>query len=232
METLKIGSTLCRVVRSKRRTVAMRGSDDGVPEILAPQRVSLRELVRICTPYEARLVEMARKSLEIASARQAFTLGYGSRVRFLGGEREVRAGARGRVGYDDEAFYIPPMLDAPDIRDAVVAVYKLAAKNYIPERVSTISQKMGLTPSAVKINSAKSHWATCSHLSSLNFTWYCIMAHPEAIDYIIIHELCHMRHFNHSPEFWAEVEKYCPDYKTHKSHLRSLWREISREGWQ
>lgn len=210
----------------------MRGSDDGVPEILAPQRVSQGELVRICMPYEARLVEMARKRLEAKAARDTFALGYGSRVRLLGGEREVRVGECGRIYYDGEAFYIPPSLDASGIRDAVVAGYKLFAKEYIPRRVRVISARMRLIPSSVKVNSAKSHWATCSGRSSLNFTWYCVMAFPEALDYIIIHELCHMRYFNHSPEFWAEVEKYCPDYKTNKAYLRSLWRDISRENWE
>lgn len=232
METIRLGDITCSVKRSSRRTVGMRIGKDGAPEILAPKYASVDELLRICAPYEEKLLEMSRKQTQINAEREAFTLSYGSRVRVLGGEREIREGRRGFVGYDDEAFNLPPSLDDEQIRSFVVRIYKLLAKNYLTARVDEISQNMGLSVGAVRINSAKTHWASCSKKSSLNFSWYCIMAEPEAVDYIIVHELCHMREFNHSPRFWAEVEKYCPDYKRHKAYLKGLWQEIMRERWE
>jgi len=56
-----------------------------------------------------------------------------------------------------------------------------------------------------------------------------MMADPKAVDYIIIHELCHMYEFNHSPSFWELVERFCPDYKAHKAYLKKLWSDIERE---
>lgn len=232
METIKLGDVVCFVKRSNRRTVGMRIGKDGTPEILAPKYASAGELLRLCAPYEEKLLEMSQKQMEINEEREAFTLSYGSYVRVLGGEREIREGRRGVVSYDDEAFYMPPGLTAEQIRVAALKLYKLLAKNYITERALHLAATMGLSVSAVKINSAKTHWATCSKKSSLNFSWYCIMAEPAAVDYIIVHELCHMREFNHSPRFWAEVEKYCPDYKRHKAYLKRLWQEIMRERWE
>ncbi|MGN1128207.1 MAG: M48 family metallopeptidase, partial [Candidatus Flemingiibacterium sp.] len=75
------------------------------------------------------------------------------------------------------------------------------------------------------------HWATCSAKGGLNFTWFTVMAEPAAIDYIIIHELCHMTELNHSPRFWKLVAERCPDYKDKKKYLDSLWREILSENW-
>ena len=232
METIKLGNVICTLKRSNRRTVGMRIGKDGMPEILAPKYASVSELVRLCAPYEEKLLEMSQKQIQINEEREAFTLCCGSRVRVLGGEREIREGRRGFISYDDEAFNVPPNLTEEQLRAAVVKLYRLIAKNYLTERALYLAHTMGLSVSAVKINSAKTHWATCSKKSSLNFSWYCIMAEPEAIDYIIVHELCHMREFNHSPRFWAEVEKYCPDYKRHKAYLKGMWQEIMRERWE
>ncbi len=232
METIKLGDALCTVKRSNRRTVGMRVAKDGTPEILAPKYASTGELIRLCAPYEEKLIKMSKKQIEINAEREAFSLSYGSRVRVLGGEREIRVGKRGFISYDDEAFNVPPNLTGEQIRIAVLKLYKLLAKNYLAERALHLANTMGLSVSAVKINSAKTHWATCSKKSSFNFSWYTVMAEPAAVDYIIIHELCHMREFNHSTRFWTEVEKYCPDYKQHKAYLKRLWQEIMRERWE
>ncbi len=232
METIKLGDIVCTVKRSSRRTVGIRIGKDGTPEILAPKYAGADELVRLCAPYEEKLIKMSQKQTLINAQREAFTLSYGSRVRVLGGEREIREGRRGFVSCDDEAFNVPPGLTAEQLRVATLKLYKLLAKNYLTDRALQLADTMGLCVSAVKINSAKTHWATCSKKSSLNFSWYTVMAEPEAVDYIIIHELCHMREFNHSPRFWAEVEKYCPDYKRHKTYLKGLWKEIMCERWE
>lgn len=231
METIRLENIVCAVKRSNRRTVGMRVGKDGMPEILAPKLASARELVRVCTPYAKKLSEMSRKQLEVNAEREAFTLDYGSEICVLGKKWETREGRKGVVSYDEGVFNVPPNLTPEQIRAAVIKLYKLIAKNYITEQVYIIANTMGATVSAVKINSAKTHWATCSKKSSLNFSWYTVMAAPEAIDYIIVHELCHIYEFNHSPKFWARVEKYCPDYKKHKAYLKSLWREIMRQNW-
>lgn len=83
----------------------------------------------------------------------------------------------------------------------------------IPPRVKYYAEKMELFPSAVKISSAVSRFGSCSGKNSLNFS-YLLMRYPEeAIDYVIVHELAHIRHKNHGKEFYALIAKYLPDYK-------------------
>ncbi len=229
METIKIGELVCEVVRSSRRTVGMRVSEDGAVQILSPRRLSPAKLAAICAPYEKKLLQMREKKRALNEQRQSFSLSYGSLVRFLGKRREIRSCAAEGALYDSDALYIKAANTA--IKAAVICAYKRAAEEYIPQRVADIAPKMGLSPLRVRINSAKTHFASCSKKSSLNFSWYCMMASPEALDYIIVHELCHIRHFNHSAKFWAEVEKYCPDYKKYKLELKSLSRELSAEDW-
>ena len=232
METIDIGGFVFFVRRSARRSVCIRVLDDGTPQILAPLRISDAELRRIVLPYRDRMAVDSDNRRQAYEASCAFSLSYGDSVRFLGGVREICRGENGRISYDENAFYIPPELEGDDIRDAVIAVYKLAAKNYLTDRVDTLSMVTGCVVKAVKINSATSHWASCSKRDTLNFSWFCIMAEADAVDYIIIHELCHMYEFNHSPRFWELVGQYCPDYKKHRAYLRSLWKDIASEKWK
>lgn len=232
MEKIKVGELEFSVVRSKRRTVCMRVQKDGTPQILAPFGIGEKELRRIAEPYTERITREIECNLELSESRRAFRLTYGDAVRFLGGERIICRGEDSHIGYDEKYFYIPDELSDDEIKAAVIAVYKLAAKNYLPLRVNAVAPLMGCDVKAIKINSATSHWASCSKRDTLNFSWYCVMAKPETVDYIIIHELSHMYEFNHSQRFWTIVERYCPDYKSHKKYLRELWRCIAKENWK
>ena len=231
METLEIGKVVCRVTRRDRRSVCFRVTKDGVPEILAPKRMALYKIKELMLPYRERIEAECERQRDMILSREAFSLDYGSRVRFFGAEREIRAGDVHRMFIDNEAVYLPAMLSREEIRTSTVELYKKYAVEYISQRVSELAALMELSPSAVKINSATSHWASCSRRGSLNFSWFCIMASSEAIDYIVVHELCHMREFNHSKRFWENVAVYCPDYKRHRAYLKELWREILSENW-
>ena len=94
------------------------------------------------------------------------------------------------------------------------------AKEYIPKRVEYYSKVMGVTPAAVKINSAKTRFGSCSAKNSLNFSLYLMLYDKAAIDYVVVHELCHITVKNHSAEFYRLVEKYMPDYKLRKKLLK------------
>ncbi len=230
METVRLGEVLCTVKRSSRRSVCVRVRDDGTAEVLAPNRLPCDEIERLLSEYAPKLAVECEKHRMIAACRDAFTLDYGSEVRYLG-EKRVIHGAGEQV-CADEVFCIDDGLAADEIHCAVTDIYKREAKKYIPERVRIIAERMGLSPTAVKINCAVTRWASCSRKNSLNFSWYCMMASRETLDYIIIHELCHMREFNHSKKFWAEIERYSPEYKAHRTYLRELSRQIKYEKWE
>ncbi|MFR1518171.1 MAG: M48 family metallopeptidase [Clostridia bacterium] len=106
------------------------------------------------------------------------------------------------------------------LSEAEISALKEQAGAYIPPRVKFFSELMGLFPSAVKISSAHTRLGSCSAKNSLNFS-YRLMRYPqETIDYVIVHELAHIRHHNHGKEFYALVEKYLPDYKERAAILK------------
>ena len=97
---------------------------------------------------------------------------------------------------------------------------KEEAKNIIFDRIAYYAEKYGFKYSKLRLSSAKTRWGSCSSNGTISINWNLIFAPTRITDYVIIHELCHTRHHNHSKRFWDEVEKYVPDYKTRLKWLK------------
>ena len=95
----------------------------------------------------------------------------------------------------------------------------LAAED-IPRRVAYYSAQMGLVPTSVRITGAQKRFGSCSGKNGLCFSWRLMQYPPEAIDYVVVHELAHIRHHNHSAAFHALVAQYLPDHRERRALLR------------
>ena len=100
------------------------------------------------------------------------------------------------------------------------------ARSIIPSKVLYHSDKIGVRFARVSIRDQKTRWGSCSHLGNLNFNWRLIMAPEPVLDYVIIHELCHLKCMSHSKSFWNVVAKYCPDWKEKRRWLHKHSREL------
>ncbi len=113
--------------------------------------------------------------------------------------------------------------DASDVgsrRQAVEAYYRALAVNYLPARVCELAAIHGFQFARVRVKNQKTRWGSCSSKGNINLNLRLMMAPEPAIDYVIVHELCHLRVLNHSPAFWALVEHCFPDYR----HWRDWFR--------
>lgn len=97
---------------------------------------------------------------------------------------------------------------------------KARAKEFIPKRVEYYSAQIGVSPARVSINSARTRFGSCSSKNTLNFSCRLMQYDERAIDYVVVHELAHIIHHNHSRSFWALVGKHMPDYKERKKLLK------------
>jgi predicted metal-dependent hydrolase len=98
--------------------------------------------------------------------------------------------------------------------------YKEEARVRIEERVKQYHSFVNKEITSIKIKNQKKRWGSCSSLGNLNFNWRIVMMRDEVFDYIIVHELCHLLHMNHSKEYWKSVEQIIPYYKESENWLK------------
>ena len=108
----------------------------------------------------------------------------------------------------------------PPLTEDEIAALRQKARDILPGRVAHYAERMGVAPTGVKITGAKTRFGSCSAKNSLCFSLY-LMAYPDAaVDYVVVHELAHIRHKNHSPAFYAEVARVMPDYRERRKLLK------------
>ena len=107
------------------------------------------------------------------------------------------------------------------VRRAVVAWYRRSALAHLAHRAFFYSRLAGLVPPRVMLSSANSRWGSCNSRREVRLAWRLVKARPALVDYVVCHELAHLRHMNHSRDFWAEVGRLCPDYGRLRDELEA-----------
>ena len=105
------------------------------------------------------------------------------------------------------------------------ACLRAAAKEYLPARTEYYARIMGLSPQGVRITSARTRFGSCNAKNHICYSWRLMMYPPEAIDYVVVHELAHIPHKNHGREFYACIAEILPDYKKRRALLRGPVKE-------
>ena len=108
----------------------------------------------------------------------------------------------------------------PPLSEREIAALRQRAREVLPGKVAHYAAIMGVTPASVKITSARTRFGSCSGKNRLSFSLYLMVYPPDAIEYVVVHELAHIRHHDHSPAFYREVETYLPDWKRRRDLLR------------
>lgn len=115
----------------------------------------------------------------------------------------------------------PTVTKAPSHSAREIAVYKRQALILIKNRISILNKSYGFAFAAISVRNQKSRWGSCSRKGNLSFNYRIALLPSDYADYVIAHELCHLQEFNHSPRFWALVERTIPDYRRLRKDLRS-----------
>ncbi|MDQ1278206.1 MAG: hypothetical protein QG555_1248 [Thermodesulfobacteriota bacterium] len=125
-----------------------------------------------------------------------------------------------QLNFDGSRFILSPAAAAAG-KESLRTWYRQAAASLLPDRVRAYEGIMDCNSHAVRISAARSRWGSCSADNRLAFSWRLMMAPLSVIDYVVVHELAHVREKNHSPRFWSLVGETCPDYKDRRRWLRS-----------
>ena len=105
-------------------------------------------------------------------------------------------------------------------KKAFEAFYREKGTIRLHQRMNYFAPKVGVQPTGLKVKDLGFRWASCTKNNTLHFHWKCMMAPPTIIDYMVVHELCHIHHRNHTDLFWNEVDKVMPDYLERKIWLK------------
>lgn len=121
------------------------------------------------------------------------------------------------------------ILLAAAVKKHIEKYFKQQAEEIIPLKVTAYSQFTSLIPTSIKIRQYRSRWGSCNNRGELSFNYLLMMLPTYVIDYVIVHELCHLQHLNHSKEFWKIVAKHFPQYAKAKQWIKMnqsalLWR--------
>lgn len=131
-----------------------------------------------------------------------------------------------KVQHDRLLVYLPPGFTLSDtavqqqIKDTIVTILRKEAKKYLPKRLSYIAKRYDFHYDRIRFSHSSGRWGSCSSKGTISLNIALMRLPDDLIDYVLIHELCHTRHMNHSPQFWREVEHYDPQYRTHKQLLK------------
>jgi len=215
MENVKIE----QIIRSKRKTIALEVTDRATLIVKVPYLVSNKTIDETIQRH----IRWIRKRISNVKNAEKF-----SEKEFVSGESFLYLGRTYRLFLVkeqkealkfDNGFYLS-WNQKPFARDVFILWYKNAARNLILERIYYYSNLTGIKYNNVKITSARKRWGSCSREGNLSFTYRLIMAPISVIDYVVVHELCHIEVHNHSKAFWEKVKVIIPEYKKQKEWLK------------
>ena len=168
--------------------------------------------------------EKARRSRELANGRN---LGHGDTIRFRGLPCVLQVESdwgRPVLSFADQRLFIA---DAEmDLKKPLKAHLRSLAQSEFRKRVGVLADELGLTFNRVTVRDQRTRWGSCSANRTISLNWRLVLAPFEARDYVITHELIHLRHFNHSSRFWRAVEEACPNYRKHERWLDEHQEEL------
>ena len=227
------GGRLYALARTRRRTVGLYVRPDGCVEVRAPLRLDRHRAEAFVDQKAAWLDRQIAAALAAAGEKAAFAVEPGCELLWLGEAYPavLRPDEKGRAAFDGHTFYLP-YPDAARNRPAVAALYRGMAPAYLKARAAYFAGEMGLAPKSVKVTGAKARWGSCSGKNALCFAWRLALTPPACVDYVAVHELCHMKEHNHSPAFWREVAAQLPDYASRRALLAEFGRRIALQDWE
>jgi|WetSurMetagenome_2_1015567.scaffolds.fasta_scaffold06862_4 predicted metal-dependent hydrolase len=145
----------------------------------------------------------------------------------------VKASAGNRAAVEwhrDHVLVQMPAQGEPWISEILEASYRDRAREIFSRRVQTLSGELDVRPKRIEIRDQKTRWGACAPSGTVTFNWRLVLAPPAVLDYVVAHELCHLRHANHGRRFWDLLSTVCPQFMAHRHWLRengALLRSLS-----
>ncbi len=213
---------------ARRKTLSLCVYPDNRVVVAAPEKLSQREILSFVEKKSG----WVRKRLTLNREKQkklpAREFNPGEKLLYLGAEHTLEVCERRSAGVACERGKIivsirpgiPSTVRGPFIRRQLVTWYANMALKKIEERVTHYMSIIGVKPRSVRIKALRSRWGSCSTRGGVNFAWNIILAPEPVLDYLVIHELCHLVRHDHSAEYWKLVASFIPEHLERRKWLR------------
>ena len=220
------------VVRSRRRTAALHIVGNEL-QVRVPQQVRDDRIIEILQTKRSWISKKVAQLKEVQTPKPKEFVS-GEAFLFLGQNYRLKIQEGHQVGVELLDGYLLTTVRTSDtgeqrkekIQKYLQYWYRSRARERLLEKVERYSKLIGVSSKGLRLGSFKSKWGSCDSRSKLAFNWNLIKAPHAVIDYVVIHELCHIIQPNHSKLFWQEVEKYDPAYKEHRAWLKQHASEL------
>ena len=205
-----------RIINSlRRKRISFRFAPDGVLEVLAPPNTSELYIRQSIIRHQQQLERLWDRT----PRRKIPDFSEGGQFLLLGAPYPLHL--TNRLLIFDNAFMVPADT-TENIRQNIIKLYHKLAASIIRERVALWENICGTHPAKLRISSADTRWGSCSSNRTISFSWKLIQCPLTSVDYVIVHELTHLKEMSHSPRFWAMVAQAMPEFKTRMEELKSF----------
>ncbi len=215
------------VVHRKRKTLSIEVEAPGYITVIAPEGAAEEKILKTVKSkskwivqklFEIREMEYRRNNKQYVNGESFIYMGRNYSLQIVLDENITLAEAKLIRG---KLYVYTHSNDEEVVRRAIENWYKDKAKEKIQERIKYYQHYFDIKPVRVKVKEQKKRWGSCTANKELLFNWKCIMAPSPVLDYIVVHEMCHLAYMNHSKEFWQMVKRVLPDYESRKAWLRN-----------
>jgi len=223
--TIALGDRIVPYIlrRAKRRTIGLSIDHRGL-RVGAPRRTALAEVEALIYRH-AEWVTQKLDEWRTRRRPEPFKISHGMSLPLLGQNLEIRLalGANRALWNEQASPVLNLLLRAPaDAERVLEKALREKARQLFSERLAHYAAAMRLNVPTLTLSAARTRWGSCSLKSGIRLNWRLIHFPLAVLDYVVIHELAHLREMNHSPRFWAVVAQTCPDYRALREQLKNL----------
>jgi len=222
LETVAMNGFVAIIKRTRRKASVGFRLSSGQVVVLAPGAISIPELRLLLESRSAWILAKLVAQGQVTSQAKRYYTG-GEKLAFLDQELvlHVCQGAFGtRLNGAAELVVSMPEAKPDWVRNALVRWYKLQAQAHMERRVSYYAPLVGAWPKSIEVKTYRARWGSCNSRGQVQFNWKLMMAPSAVVDSVVVHELCHLLHMHHGPEFWAQVKRVLPSYQDARQWLK------------
>ncbi len=221
---IQIGNDIItyKIIESKRKSVAIEITRDGEVLVRVPKGIREQDLNKLMKSRQRWIYVRVMAARERKPISRSYKTG--RKLLFLGQEIELQVEPHPNKEFvllKEDKLYVCILDGHEDLVPKMLEEwYRRQARKVLTELTEYYARRMCLIVNQISIKDQRTRWGSCSAKHNLNYNYRLVMAPKSVIEYVVIHELCHMIHMNHSKEFWHEVEKIQPEYKQYRKWLK------------